>query len=68
MGLDYFGIDCNLQPDGTVILFEANATTNFFPLGRTPVSAYLKPLLLPVAVAAFEKMVEDLAGPPPRAS
>ncbi len=68
MGLDYFGIDCNLQPDGTVILFEANATTNFFPLGRTPVSAYLKPLLLPVAVAAFEKMVEDLARSSPRAS
>ena len=61
MGLDYFGMDCNTQPDGTVILFEANATTNFFPLGRHPASAYLRPLLLPVGVAALERLVEKLA-------
>ncbi|TCZ86192.1 RimK family alpha-L-glutamate ligase [Lysobacter sp. N42] len=24
LGLDYFGIDCSLRPDGTVLLFEAN--------------------------------------------
>lgn len=25
LGLDYFGIDCNLRPDGTLFVFEANA-------------------------------------------
>jgi len=28
IGLDYFGIDCHLADDGTVTLFEANATMN----------------------------------------
>jgi hypothetical protein len=29
--LDFFGIDFGLLPDGRVLLFEANATMNFFP-------------------------------------
>jgi len=28
LGLDYFGVDCALRPDGSVLLFEANATMN----------------------------------------
>lgn len=65
IGLDYFGLDCNVRPDGEVILFEANATTNFFPLGGSDVSAYLRDILYEPTVAAFERMVEKLAGPMP---
>lgn len=28
MGLDYFGIDCSLRPDGRLLLFEANTAMN----------------------------------------
>ena len=28
LGLDYFGMDVSLRPDGSVLLFEANATMN----------------------------------------
>jgi glutathione synthase/RimK-type ligase-like ATP-grasp enzyme len=40
VGLDMFGVDCALSPEG-VILFEANATMNFFPLSGDPIFAYL---------------------------
>ncbi len=33
LGLDYFGIDASLRPDGTLLLFEANACMNV--LART---------------------------------
>ena len=32
MGLDFFGMDFAFDRDGGLILFEANATMNFFPL------------------------------------
>ena len=41
VGLDLFGVDCALAPGGEVILFEANATMNFFPLAEDPRFAYL---------------------------
>lgn len=28
LDLDYFGIDCNLRPDGRLLIFEANASMN----------------------------------------
>ena len=31
MPLDYFGMDFGFTPDGEAVLFEANATMNFFP-------------------------------------
>ncbi len=34
VGLDYFGLDANLDPDGGVLVFEANATMNFLPRDR----------------------------------
>ena len=34
--LDYFGMDFGLMPDGRVVLFEANATMNFFPFLPDP--------------------------------
>jgi hypothetical protein len=29
MGMDFFGLDCAIMPDGRVVLFEANATMSF---------------------------------------
>jgi hypothetical protein len=42
MGLDYFGIDFTLTPDEHVILFEANATMNFFPFSELPCFDYVE--------------------------
>ena len=28
VGLDYFGVDCSIRPDGQVLVFEANACMN----------------------------------------
>jgi hypothetical protein len=36
MGLDFFGIDFAVQRDGQVLLFETNATMNFFSNFRDP--------------------------------
>lgn len=30
LGLDFFGFDANLRPDGTLVVFEANACMNMF--------------------------------------
>ncbi|WP_235399019.1 hypothetical protein [Sphingomonas sp. SRS2] len=46
MPLDYFGIDFALMPDGRVLLFEANATMNFFSFTAEPPFEYFAPLLL----------------------
>lgn len=42
MGLDYFGMDFGLMQDGRVLLFEANATMNFFPFLADPRFEYVK--------------------------
>lgn len=42
MGLDYFGMDFGLMQDGRVLLFEANATMNFFPFLPDPRFDYVK--------------------------
>jgi hypothetical protein len=40
VGLDLFGLDCALTEAG-VLLFEANAVMNFFPLATDPLYAHL---------------------------
>src|SRR5207342_3679313 len=47
LGLDYFGVDFGLSEDGEIILFEANATMNFFPFMTDPRFAYLERSLAP---------------------
>jgi len=42
MRLDFFGADLSLQDDGSLVLFEANPTMNFFPLSSDPQFAYLE--------------------------
>jgi len=41
MPLDFFGIDFGLTADGSVVLFEANATMSFFPFSDDPQFEYL---------------------------
>jgi hypothetical protein len=62
MQLDYFGMDFGIAPDGRVILFEANATMNFFPFLADPRFEYLKRCLRP-AQEAFHQMLGCSATP-----
>ena len=39
--LDFFGMDFGLLPDGRVLLFECNASMNFFPFLPDPEFAYV---------------------------
>jgi hypothetical protein len=56
MPLDYFGMDFGLAQDGRVVLFEANATMNFFPFLADPRLAHVKSCLKP-ASEAFHAML-----------
>ncbi|HXG81150.1 MAG TPA: hypothetical protein VNJ05_05060 [Sphingomicrobium sp.] len=56
MPLDYFGMDFGIAPDGRVVLFEANATMNFFPYVDDPRFAYVKGCRRPAA-RAFHAML-----------
>jgi len=58
--LDFFGIDFGVTPDGSVVLFEANATMSFFPFSDDPRFDYLKRCFAP-ARDAFR----ELLGLPP---
>lgn len=60
MPLDYFGMDFGIAPGGHVLLFEANATMNFFPFLNDPRFAYVKQSLKPAQGA-----MHDLIGVPP---
>jgi hypothetical protein len=54
MKLDYFGIDFGIAPGGDVLLFEANATMNFFPFLDDPRFAYVKQSMKPAQNAMHE--------------
>jgi hypothetical protein len=54
MSLDFFGMDFGIAPDGRVVLFEANATMNFFPLSPDPRFAYLAGCVEPARTAFYE--------------
>ncbi|MDP9422102.1 MAG: hypothetical protein M3Q19_04580 [Pseudomonadota bacterium] len=56
MPLDYFGMDFGILPDGRVVLFEANATMNFFPFLPDPRFAYVRACLKP-AIQAFHELL-----------
>lgn len=61
MPLDFFGMDFAVLPDGRALLFEANATMNFFPLSTLPQFAYASEDLVPRARAAFDAMLGPAA-------
>ncbi|KQX20930.1 MULTISPECIES: hypothetical protein [unclassified Sphingomonas] len=58
MPLDYFGIDFALLPDGRALLFEANATMNFYPLSTDPRFDYTGAPIEAAARTLFDRMLE----------
>ena len=56
MSLDFFGMDFGLARDGRLLLFEANATMNFFPFLPDPRFEYVKRCEAP-ARAAFRELL-----------
>jgi hypothetical protein len=63
LGLDFFGMDFAIGGDGRVILFEANATMNFFPLEPHLKFSYLGQIQGP-AQQAFTAMLGFAATSP----
>jgi hypothetical protein len=61
LGLDYAGIDFALAPDGSILLFEANATMVVFPPGREAIWDYRRRAINSVLEAAT-KMLLKYAG------
>ena len=41
VGLDFFGVDCLVRNDGTVLIFEANATMNILQKAHPTIQSYL---------------------------
>jgi glutathione synthase/RimK-type ligase-like ATP-grasp enzyme len=68
MGLDYFGMDFGITDDGRVVLFEANATMNFFPFLADPQFAYVQRCFAPAQQAFRELLGMADAGPTARPS
>jgi hypothetical protein len=62
MPLDFFGIDFALLPDGRALLFEANATMNFYPLSTDPRFDYTGVPIEAAARPLFERMLETADG------
>ncbi|MCL6742076.1 hypothetical protein LZ518_13160 [Sphingomonas sp. RB56-2] len=54
--LDFFGLDFGIMPDGRMILFEANATMNFFSTLPNEQFAYVRACVAP-ARAAFRELI-----------
>lgn len=54
MPLDYFGMDFGIASDGRVVLFEANATMNFFPFLQDPRFAYVRSCIAPAQMAFLQ--------------
>jgi hypothetical protein len=58
LGLEYAGIDFALAPDGSVLIFEANATMVVFPPAPDPMWDYRRPAIDAVLRAAT-RMLDD---------
>jgi len=63
LGLDFFGVDFGITSTGELLLFEANASMNFFPFSARPEFAYVETCLPPLQ-RAFEQLLglDPLAG------
>jgi hypothetical protein len=60
LGLDYGGVDFGLTPDGSLLLFEANATMVVNPPDADPMWDYRRPAVA-AALKAARGMLERLA-------
>lgn len=54
MGLEFFGMDFGVTDDGRALLFEANATMSFFPVGSQPPFAHIDGVIDPARQALLE--------------
>ena len=54
LGLDYFGIDFGIVSDGRAVMFEANATMNFFPVVDLDPFAHIQCVIEPARQALME--------------
>lgn len=54
IGLDLFGLDLNLRPDGTLVLFEANSCMSVF---HKPKRDYLEPYVENIRMATREMLL-----------
>jgi len=59
IGLDYFGIDCGLDHDGNIVVFEVNAS--MLVHNDNPDFPYKAPAVLAIK-QAFDKMLRERAG------
>jgi len=61
VGLDYCGLDCAILEDGSIVVFECNATMNFSPNFRNQATQHNK-AALPRFLDALQKMILTKAG------
>ena len=59
LGLDYAGIDFAVAPDGSLLLFEANATMVVFPPGPDPMWDYRRKAIGLVLEAASRMLLRS---------
>ena len=64
LGLDYAGVDFGLAPDGSLLLFEANATMVINPPEPQPMWDYRRPAV-DAALGAARRMLTRLASAAP---
>lgn len=66
IALDYFGMDFGIAANGQLVLFEANATMNFFPVRNEPPFAHIERVLHPAQQAFREELGSAVGqGSPP---
>lgn len=58
LGLDFFGIDLGVRSDGSLVLFEANATMNFLPISNDPAFPH-SAAIFASGRAAVDAMIAD---------
>ncbi len=63
VGLDYFGLDACVDPDGGLVVFEANATMNFHTVFSNPKTQHNR-AALPPALRAIERLILTKTGRP----
>ncbi len=68
LGLEYAGIDFALAPDGSLLLFEANAAMMVVPPGSEPMWDYRRPATEAVIQACARLLARHAAAPQPSPS
>jgi hypothetical protein len=62
LGLDYAGVDFALAPDGSVLVFEANATMVVIPPDPDPIWDYRRRAISDVAEAVTRMLARRAGG------